>query len=66
MGMHESPLKQRVFDQLFNALALLFMLEDSEIEEIAKGLEDPSLSDRESEAMFKAAANAVRMAKEVD
>lgn len=63
--MEVSDLKQRVFDYLFNALACLSMLDETEVEEIAKSLEDPANLDRESEPMFKAAANAVRMAKDI-
>lgn len=40
--MHESTLKQRAFDQLINAIALLWMLDASEIEEIATAFEDTS------------------------
>lgn len=62
--MRESTLNQRVFDALFHAIAWLWLLDDSEIEDVAKGLEDPENSgdvlDRQT---FLAFANAVRTAK---
>jgi hypothetical protein len=64
--MFHSPLKQRVFDELFSGLSLLYLLDAEEVEELAQGLEAPEASDRESAAMFKAVAAAVRMAKTPD
>jgi hypothetical protein len=62
--MRESTLKQRVFDQLFHAIALVLLLDDSEMEDVAKGLEDPKNSgdvlDRQTMLAF---ASAVRTAK---
>ncbi len=62
--MKHSELKQRIFNDLFDGLALLSLLSNEEIEEIAIGLADPQAGDLASEPMFKAAADVVRMAKE--
>jgi hypothetical protein len=62
--MLPSDLKQRIFDDLFNALALLAMLDNEEIEEVAVAIANPKNLDRQSEAMFLLAATVVRMAKE--
>lgn len=61
--MKPSDLRQRVFDSIFGGLALLDLMDETEIEEVAKGLEDPKNVDFDSEPMFKAVAKAIRMAK---
>jgi hypothetical protein len=62
--MRHSELKQRIFDEMFNALSLLTLLSNDDIEEVAKALENPESVDIESGAMFEMAASVVRMAKE--
>jgi hypothetical protein len=42
MGTYNrTELDQRVFDQIFDAAAKLFLLDENQLEEIAKSLEDP-------------------------
>jgi len=62
--LKHSELKQRVFDELFNALSLLTLLSDEDIEEVADAIANPESCDLESRAMFECAADVVRMAKE--
>ena len=62
--MKVSELDQRVLDELFNALSLLFLLSNEEIERIALAIEDFQNSDKDSHAMLKAVAKAIRMVKE--
>lgn len=56
--MKESPLKQRVFDQLFQGLALCHLLEGSELLEIATGLRRAE-TDGDERQLFEAVADAV-------
>lgn len=63
--MQYSELKQRIFNDLFDGLALLALISKEEIEEVAKALEGKEVSSREYEPIFAAVAVAVRMAKEI-
>lgn len=64
--MKVSSLRQHIYDNLFNALACLGMLDEYGIEEVAKSLENPGICGHECKPMFMAAANVVRMAKNID
>lgn len=56
--MRESPLVQRVFDELFNGLALCDMLDRAEMLEVAAGLRAVE-ADGDQKRLFAAVAYAV-------
>lgn len=65
MQLKASDLHQRVFDHLFQAIALMDMLHDNELELIATSLENPAhYGDSADKATAKVIADAVRSYKE--
>ena len=57
--MKESPLKQRVFDDLFSALALCNLLHRHELQEIVAGLRAAAPHPDDDGELFSAVADAV-------